>query len=199
MVRLLLVTLTTVFIFCGCQSAPTFGQSATAVPQPKSEGLFGGVVESVSSLLRGSDPVSPATVAPSATIDDVLGSLRAVQANLETIQLRAGRADKRSGQSRDVTIVLLVLNVVMLVALFLVARGKLSAMPLVPGEAGLVRELRRIRKRQAALVSAVGQLQEFATQSAEDREVFTSLLASVDSEMKKLDEATAAVEATPKP
>jgi len=197
MARLLLVTLTTMFIFCGCQSAPTFGQSAASAPQARSEGLISGVMEGVASLLRGSEPAVVAVAAAAGpTIDDVLGSLRTVESRLDAIQTRAGRADKRSGQSRDVAIVLVLLNTIMLVALFLVARGKLSCLPSAGGgSSGAVeRELRRIRKRQATLVNAISQLQEFAAQSAEDREVFSKLLFSVGEEVKKLEEATSAVE-----
>jgi septal ring factor EnvC (AmiA/AmiB activator) len=110
MTRWLLVVLATVFVFCGCQSAPTFGQSAGAAPQPQSTGFFGSVVQAVTSLWSGSPaalsvqaqvPASmqPRVAQPSPLASaDVPGGLAALQTQFNALQSRLDAVQTQTGK-----------------------------------------------------------------------------------------------------
>ena len=129
MTRLLLVALSTLFVFCGCQSAPTFGQSATAAPQSQNSGLLDSVVQGVSSLWGGAAaPVPvPESGPPPVTLAEVAGGLTALdtqlksmETRLDAVQSRTSKIDRRSGQERLLVLGLLAVNgTVVLVMLLL--------------------------------------------------------------------------------
>lgn len=203
MTRLLLVALSTLFVFCGCQSAPTFGQSATAAPQSQNSGLLDSVVQGVSSLWGGAAaPVPvPESGPPPVTLAEVAGGLTALdtqlksmETRLDAVQSRTSKIDRRSGQERLLVLGLLAVNGTVVLVVLLVALGVIGRPPfLSDAEKAKLLELRAVRKRQAELVVAIGELQSFATQVSGDREQFSALLAAAAEEMKKLDGATAAV------
>jgi hypothetical protein len=205
MTRLLLVGLTTLFVFCGCQSAPTLAQSAAPASQSRHVGFFDSVVQGVSSLWGGGaapEGVAPGKSAPPpVTLADVTGGvaslkaqLAAMQAQLDAVQLRTSKIDHRSGQGRLLVLGLLGLNGVMVLVVLLMALGIIGR-PLLftDAEKAKLLELRAVGKRQAELTVAIGELQAFAAQVSGDREQFTALLTAAQDELKRLEAATATV------
>jgi hypothetical protein len=205
MTRLLLVASTTVFIFCGCQSAPTFGQAASSSPQPQNAGFFDGVLQGVSALWGGGLTVAvlppvPAVNSgpPPVTLADVVSGVNALRAQVDSVQTRvdavesrSGKLDRRAGQSRLLVLGLVGLNGIVLLVLLLVALGVIGRPPLLAdGEKAKLLELRAVRKRQAELTAAIGELQAFAMQATADREQFTALLSVAADELKRLEAET---------
>ena len=208
MTRLLLVASTTVFIFCGCQSAPTFGQAASSSPQPQNAGFFDGVLQGVSALWGGGLTAAPVAVLPPVpavnsgpppvTLADVVSGVNALRAQVDSVQTRvdavesrSGKLDRRAGQSRLLVLGLVGLNGIVLLVLLLVALGVIGRPPLLAdGEKAKLLELRAVRKRQAELTAAIGELQEFAMQATADREQFTALLSVAADELKRLEAET---------
>lgn len=189
--RVIMAALTVAFIFCGCQSAPTFGQSATVAPQPKPDGLIDSVVQGVSTLLNsGAAPASvPVASVPAAAVPAVTAAqVEEVSSLLKAMDGRLAQANQRAGQARNtgwivVGVVGVVGALVALIALGYIGR----AAPYSANERAVLAEVRRLRKRQAALAAAVAQLQEFVAQSNEDRDHFRGLLAAVGDELKKIE------------
>lgn len=197
MPRMILVALATLFIFCGCQSAPTFGQSAVAAPQAKADGLIDTVVQGVSSLLgAGASSASvPVDQAPKAAPLATAAQAEDIAAVLKAMDGRLSQANKRAGQARNIGFALAGLVVLSVILVALVALGYVGRVaPYSANEKAVVRELRAIRRRQATLATAIGQLQEFVVQSTEDRDHFKGLLGTVGDELKKLDGEMAAAQ-----